>query len=272
MLANLYDFDPGADAAPRGEMREVDRWILDALGRLVERLTRAYEEFEFHQVYYRVHEFCAVELSQVYLDLLKDRLYTYPPKSAGRRSAQTALFVLATALAKVLTPILSHTTEEVWQHLGQWDGKEVTVQLAHWPDLGEWRGDALAGRWSDVILTYLEQADRAVEELRQRGVVKQPMEAELTLYCSEDTWQALVGALGPDDLAAGNGVSRVGYGGRIEEAPGDAYLAAGGEPVRIAGRRLDEPKCERCWRRQGSVGSDPDHPGLCARCVEYVSG
>jgi isoleucyl-tRNA synthetase len=271
MLANLYDFDADADAAPRAQMREVDRWILDELARLVERLTRAYEEFEFHQVYYRVHEFCAVELSQIYLDLLKDRLYTFPPKGPDRRSAQTALWVLAMTLAKGLTPILSHTTEEVWQHLPGWKGKETTVQLADWPDLAEWRDDELAGRWAMVVLPYLEQADRAVEELRQRGVVKQPMEAELVLYCRPELWAELEGALGSDELAAASSVSRVSFGGPEAMAPPDVYQADMAEALRIGGRRLDEPKCERCWRRQESVGQDASHPGLCARCVEYLT-
>ena len=272
MLANLYDFDPGADKVPREGMHEVDRWILDELARLVERLTAAYEEFEFHQVYYRVHEFCAVELSQVYLDLLKDRLYTYRPRSADRRSAQTALWELATTLAKVLTPVLSHTTEEVWQQLPGWEGKEPTVQFAGWPDLQGWRDEALSERWRGVILPYFEQADRAVEELRQRGIVKQPLEAELTVYCSGDRWQALSGALGLDDLAAGSGVSVVRYGGLAAEAPSGALAVAGAEPMAIAGNRLDGARCERCWRRQESVGQDANHPDLCARCVEYLSG
>jgi isoleucyl-tRNA synthetase len=200
LLANLYDFHPDADAAPRAAMREVDRWILDELAGLVERLTRAYQEFEFHQVYYRVHEFCAVELSQIYLDLLKDRLYTFPPKGPDRRSAQTALWVLAMTLAKALTPILSHTTEEVWQHLPGWGGKEVSVQLAAWPELTEWCDEVVGERWRRVVLPYLEQADRAVEELRQRGVVRQPLEAELVLYCRPELWAELEGALGRDEL------------------------------------------------------------------------
>ncbi len=271
MLANLYDFDPGRDQVPKREMREVDRWVLHELQRLLERLTRAYDEFEFHQVYYRVHEFCAVELSQIYLDLLKDRVYTYPPKSPDRRSAQTALWVLVTALAKVLAPILSHTTEEIWQHLPAWEGKERTVQLADWPDLAGWRDTALGERWEQFIVPYFEQADRAVEQLRQKGAIRQPMEAELTVYCTEDRWQMLLGALGADDLAAANGVSRVRRGGPPEAAPDDAWQADIGEAVRIAGKRLEEGKCERCWRRQPSVGENGDHPGLCARCVEYLT-
>ena len=134
MLANLYDFGPDTDLLPREQMLEVDRWILTRFSKLLERITQAYESFEFHQVYYRLHEFCAVDLSQVYLDLSKDRLYTYPPNSQARRSAQTALYVMAANLAKVLTPILSHTTEEVWKHLPEWDG-----QGSHDPD------DGLAG-------------------------------------------------------------------------------------------------------------------------------
>ncbi len=271
MLANLYDFEPASDSMPREQMREVDRWIVDELARLTERLTAAYEEFEFHQVYYRVHEFCAVELSQIYLDLLKDRLYTYPPKGADRRSAQTALFVLATTLAKVLTPILSHTTEEVWQYLPSWEAKEVTVQLAAWPELGAWRDDALFERWRGAVLSYLEDADRAVEELRKQAVVKQPMEAELVLYCARDRWDTLLAALGSDELAAASGVSQVSYGGAAEDAPSDAFTGSGSDSIRIAGRRLDAPKCERCWRRQESVGRDSSRPGLCERCVEYLS-
>jgi isoleucyl-tRNA synthetase len=271
MLANLFDFDPDGEAVPRAEMREVDRWALHRMAGLLGRLTAAYEQFELHQVYHRVHEFCAVELSQIYLDLLKDRLYTYPPKSVDRRSAQTALWVLATSLAKVLTPILSHTAEEVWQHLPPWEGKEESIQLAAWPDLSEWRDEGLGERWRQGMVPYLEQADRAVEQLRQQKVAKQPMEAGLTLYCREERWQALVEALGPDELAAASGVSQVAYGGPVEEAPPDCYEADGEEPMRIAARRLEDGKCERCWRRQPSVGKQERHPGLCARCVEYLT-
>jgi isoleucyl-tRNA synthetase len=271
MLSNLFDFEPDREAVPRAQMREVDRWALDRTARLLERLTGAYEQFEFHQVYHRVHEFCAVDLSQIYLDLLKDRLYTYPPKSQDRRSAQTALWVMARSLAVVLTPILSHTCEEVWQHLPRWEGQEKSVQLADWPDLSEWRDEELGERWRQEVVPYFEQADRAVEQLRQRKVARQPMEAELTLYCSDEMWQTLVDALGLDELAAASGVSQVTHGGPVEAAPEDAYGADGDGPMRIAGRRLEDGKCERCWRRQPSVGTDESHPGLCARCVEYLT-
>ena len=271
MLANLYDFEPGRERLKREEMQEVDRWILHRLSRLLERLTGAYESFEFHQVYYRVHEFCAVELSQIYLDLLKDRLYTFPPSSRERRSAQTALWVLATTLAKMLTPILSHTTEEVWQHLPDWEGKQGTIQMSEWPEAAGWREDALGERWERDVVPYFEAGDFAVEQLRQQGIVRQPLQAELTLYCPEERWRGLVTALGEDDLAAANGVSRVSYGGPAAEAPPDAYTAQGEQELRIAGRASEALKCERCWRRQRSVGEDSGHPRLCARCVEYVT-
>ena len=271
MLANLYDFDPGRDALPPESMREVDRWILHGLVGLVERCRQAYEHFEFHQVYYRVHEFCAVDLSQIYLDLLKDRLYTYASASSGRRSAQTALWVLASTLAKALAPILSHTMEEVWQHLPDWEGKEQTIQVSDWPDVSRWRDDVLGERWERTVVPYFAQADLAVEDLRQRKVVNQPLEAELALYCPRELWETLVGALGEDDLAAASGVSLVIHAGRPEQAPESAYDTDGAEPLKIAGRRSPAAKCERCWRHQASVGGREDHPGLCARCVEYLT-
>ncbi len=270
MLANLYDFDPAADLLSAQEMREVDRWILHRLSRLVDRLTRSYDEFEFHQVYYRMHEFCAVDLSQVYLDLLKDRLYTYPPKSPARRSAQTALWVLATTLAKMLSPILSHTAEEVWQHLPEWPDKELTIQMADWPDVEAWRDDDLGRRWEEQIEPYFPVADLAVERLRQEGVVKDRVEAELVVYASRERWDVLVAALGEDDLAAANGVSRVTYGGDLPQAPAEA-VGSEESPFRISGRRAGGRKCLRCWRWQETVGESPDHPDLCGRCVEYLS-
>jgi len=268
MLANLYDFHPDTDLLPREQLLEVDRWILTRFSRLLERITQAYESFEFHQVYYRSHEFCAVDLSQVYLDLSKDRLYTYPPNSQARRSAQTALFVMATQLAVALTPILSHTTEEVWKYLPEWAGKELTVQIASWPDPGQWWDEELSARWEGDVFPYFALADRAGEELRRRGVVKQPLEAELVLYCAPERWQTLVGALGEDDLAAANGVSRVRYGGPREAAPAGATET---EDMSIAGRLLEVPKCARCWRRVDTVGTEAAHPALCGRCVGFIT-
>lgn len=272
MLANLHDFRPDSQALTPSHMLEVDRWILHRLSQLQERLTRAYDEFEFHQVYYRVHDFCAVDLSQVYLDLLKDRLYTYPPDSQGRRSAQTALWGLATTLAKVLTPILSHTTEEVWQHLPAWPGKEQTVQMSSWPDAEAWRDDELASRWEGQVVPYFAAADLVVERLRQGRIVRRPMEAELLVYCDEERWRTLLSALGQDDLAAAGGVSAVVHGGPLAAAPAEAVEADLGEPVRIWGRRSAARKCVRCWRHQDSVGRATEHPDLCGRCVEYVTG
>jgi len=271
-LANLYDFQPQSHALAPDRMRQVDCWILHRLSRLVDRLTRAYDEFEFHQVYHRVHEFCAVDLSQVYLDLLKDRLYTYPPDSPARRSAQTALWVLATTLAKVLTPILSHTAEEVWQHLPAWSGKEQTAQMCAWPEAEVWRDDGLAACWEGVIVPYFAAADLAVERLRQRQVVRQPMEAELVVYGAPERWQSLLSALGEDDLAAANGVSAVTYGGEADRAPEEAVKAEIAGPMRIWGARSRARKCVRCWRHQQGVGASVEHPDLCGRCVEYVTG
>jgi isoleucyl-tRNA synthetase len=174
--------------------------------------------------------------------------------------------MLSTALAQVLAPILSHTMEEVWQHLPEWSGKERTIQLCDWPDVSEWHDGALGERWEGKIVPYFEQADLALEGLRQSGEIRQPLEAELVLSGPEERWELLQEALGGDELAAASGVSRVSYAG-----PSKSTGPQDEDGLAISGRRLEAPKCERCWRRQESVGTDEGHPELCARCVEYLT-
>ena len=132
LLGNLYDFDYIKDKVSYEKLLEIDRWALLKLAQLVKRVTQAYDEYEFHVVYHAVHNFCAVDMSAFYLDVVKDRLYTTKPDSLERRSAQTVIYEICTALVKILTPILAFTTEEVWAHLPQQD-KELSVQLAGWP-------------------------------------------------------------------------------------------------------------------------------------------
>ncbi len=258
MMANLYDFHPDTDLLLADQMLEVDRWILTRFSRLLERITQAYESYEFHQVYYRSHEFCAVDLSQIYLDLSKDRLYTYPPQSKARRSAQTALYVMTTQLAVALTPILSHTAEEVWQHLPAWAGKPQTIQLAEWPESARWWEEGLSARWEEGVVPYFALADRAVEDLRQRGVVKQPLEAELVVYGAPERWQALLQALGEDDLR-----------GRQRGVEGCLWGAAGLRPRRGRRGRGSEDRRLRAGRSEmrpllaarGDGGIGPGTPG-----------
>jgi isoleucyl-tRNA synthetase len=252
MLGNLYDFDPAADAPAPADLAEVDRWALHRLGELTERVTRAYEDFEFHRVYHAVNDFCAVDMSAFYLDMLKDRLYTTAAGSRGRRSAQAALYALAGGLARLLAPILSHTAEEIWQHLP--GAHEDSVQFAPWP-AADGCDPELGRRWEE-ILRVREQVNRALERARTTGVVDQPLHAAVTVHAPQPQAR-LLRELG-DELA------RVLIVSQAEVRP--AAEAA----VEVAA--APGSKCARCWLVQTTVGEQAGHPSLCARCAGVITG
>jgi len=268
LLGNLYDFDPAADAVPREEMLEADRWAMHRLQALIERVSAAYEEFEFHRVYHAVNNFCAVDLSAFYLDVLKDRLYTSGAKSAARRSAQTALYHLAEVMARLLAPILTHTAEEIWQHLP--GAHAESVQLADWPQVEPaWQDAQLAARW-DRLLLVRDEVAKAIEIARTHKVITQSLAGQVTLWAEGEDRRLLM-ETGPD-LAAILIVSQ-------------ANLAAAGEPVPEGALRSSEIpglavyvqpaagiKCERCWIYSPTVGQDAEHRTLCARCVATLKG
>jgi isoleucyl-tRNA synthetase len=266
LLMNLHDFDPRRDALPKDQMSEVDRWALHRLAGVAERVTEAYETFEFHRVYYTLHRFCAVDLSQFYLDLLKDRLYTFPARSKARRSAQTALHLLAVNLAKLLAPILTHTAEEVWRLLPGAD-RETTIQLAAWPDLKQWEEAALAGRW-EQFLRIRDEVLKALEEARQQRRIPQPLESSVTIYC-DDSWREQLAFLG-EELAPVLIVSQASL-RDLAEAPEGCFASQELEGIKVRVETAPGEKCVRCWLRLPTVGGDAAHPGLCHRCRQAIS-
>ena len=267
MLGNLYDFDPERDAPQPHEMLEVDRWALHRLQELTARITRAYEEFEFHRVYHAVNDFCAVDMSAFYLDMLKDRLYTTVAGGRARRSAQVALYRLAHGLARLLAPILSHTAEEIWQHLP--GAREDSVQLAPWPAPDErWRDDELGRRWED-ILRVREEVNQALERARTTGVVDQPLHAAVTIYAPAREAELLRG-LG-DELGRVLIVSRAEV-RPAQDAPPAAYAGQSVADLAVEVAPAPGRKCARCWLVQPGVGAQPRHPGLCARCAGVIEG
>ncbi len=166
LLGNLYDFEPGRDTVPVAHLLPIDRFILHRLQRFIERVRRAYEDYEFHVLYHGLHNFCAVDLSAFYLDVLKDRVYTAAPTSRLRRSAQTAMHEILVALVKLMAPVLSFTADEVWRYLPLRD-KPASVHLTEFPTLRpELLDEALAGEWDrllatrDVVLRGLEAAPK----------------------------------------------------------------------------------------------------------------
>jgi isoleucyl-tRNA synthetase len=258
MLSNLYDFDPAAHTVPYGELPEIDRWALHQLAELTDRCREGYEAYEFHRVYHAVHNFCAVEMSAFYLDVLKDRLYTFTAESPGRRAAQTVLFALAESLARLLAPVLSHTCEEVWRFLpAAGEERPASVQLAPFPEADPaWRDEALATRWSE-ILAVRDEVNRALEDAKQAGAVEKPLNARVTV-AAPGPLHARLSSMG-DQLANVFIVSQAEL--KMNGADGAVHVTV--EPA-------PGDRCDRCWLVLPTVGSDAEHPTLCHRCVPAV--
>jgi len=255
LLSNLYDFDPARDRVADEDLLELDRWAMHRLQVVVSQASKAYEVYEFHRVYQSVHNFCAVDLSAFYLNVLKDRLYASAPASKERRSAQTVLYALCSTLARLLAPILSHTAEEVWQFLpGE---KAESILLADFPTPEErYLDDSLADRW-ERIREVREQAYRVLEEARQTGRIGQPLEAQVALRCPPDLYEALKSYA--DQLSSVLIVSAA----TLEPSTD--------ERLEVEVRPAEGTKCERCWLVLPTVGQNPEHPQLCHRCVDVLA-
>jgi isoleucyl-tRNA synthetase len=264
LLGNLHDFDPKADGVEYSRLPEIDRFALHRLQGLVARLRRAYERFEFHAVYHGLHNFCVVDMSSFYLDVLKDRLYTSPARSEARRCAQTVLYEVLQGLVRVMAPVLSFTAEEVWGYLpGE---KEASVHLAALPEVREeFLDDALAERWNK-LLEVRSEVLKPLEAARKEKVIGHPLEAEVVIYPGEP----LVGLLAPYEaqLATLFIVSQAAL--STDEPPATAYRSELLPQLAVEVRKAAGAKCERCWMRLPSVGEAPEAPGLCARCRDAL--
>ncbi len=265
ILGNLNDFDPAADRVPREAMDELDRFALHQLQGLISRVRDAYDRFEFHRVYHALHNYCVVDLSAFYLDILKDRLYTKAAASPERRSAQTALHEILTSLLKLMAPILSFTADDAWWALPH--SSTESIHLEAFPEVDSaWIDPALEARWQK-ILALRTDVQRALEGARQAKVIGHPLDAEVTLDLPETLCDAFTGQ---EELLRSifivSGVSLVAV---------DSTQAVS-EGVEVPGLRIQvKPargeKCERCWVRTPTVGQFSDHPSLCHRCHPVVA-
>jgi isoleucyl-tRNA synthetase len=257
LLGNLYDFDPDRDRVPYPELHETDRWALHELQKLIARIREAYERFEFHTVYHSVQNFCAVEMSALYFDILKDRLYTFPSGSQGRKSAQTALYDILEALTHLMAPILSFTAEEVWKYIPHQKGEVESVHLTSFPEVkAEYLDESLNERW-EKIWEIRAIVTKALEEARKEKVIGLSLDAQVHLYLPEKVFSFL--ECYENDLKSIFIVSSV----TLHQAKEEEELRA--EVVRADGK-----KCERCWNYDVSVGSHTEHPVICRRCIEAI--
>lgn len=266
ILGNLNDFDPAKDRVSYENLLEIDRWALLRLEEVREKVTKAYEEYEFHLLYHTVHNFCAVDLSAFYLDVLKDRLYTSLPNSVERRAAQTVMYDILTSLVVMLTPVLSFTVEEVWQHMPKTTDLD-SVQLAQWPNAHpEYLDEQLKAKW-DTILNLRGEITKILELARRNKVIGHSLDAFVDIYADGEAFESLAAI--KDMLATILIVSKVNLIHGFDNMPNDVQKVENAA-LAVKVSSASGEKCERCWTYSNTVGEDSDHPTLCKRCSETV--
>ncbi|CAN5446354.1 isoleucine--tRNA ligase [soil metagenome] len=249
LLGNLSDFDPASQQAPREEFTLIDRWIMHRLQQVIADCRAAYEAYEFHKVYHALNHFCAVDLSSLYIDITKDRMYCDAVASPRRRTTQMAMHNIFTALCKLLAPILSFTAEEAWGYLG----KPGSVHLRQFPDV--------EAQWQDIA------AEQTVDELlKLRGVIGQANEAARQEKLIGNALEATVVLRGASEEIARISAQE------LEEffILSDLTVKSGGEPTATVAK-TPHAKCSRCWRHRASVGTNSEHPELDERCARVVA-
>ncbi len=265
LLGNLDDFDPKRDALDWHDLVAIDQWALSQAFGLQNDVVTAYRNYEFHDIYQKVHNFCVIELGGFYLDILKDRLYTTPAAGRPRRSAQTAIHHIAEAMVRWLAPILSFTAEEAWWFLPGERNESVFLNTWHIFPAGVERPSAID--WPAFVALKADVA-RELERLRVAGAIGAPLEAEVSIYATP-AQAARFASLG-DELRFLLITSQARV---IEiETPPSEGVRTHAEEVLMVVNPSTQPKCVRCWQLRADVGSDPRHPELCARCVVNVDG
>ena len=268
LLSNLQDFEYAKHAVDASDCLSLDRWIVGRACSLQAEIIQAFEAYQFHHVYQKIHHFCSIDLGGFYLDVIKDRQYTCQTEGLPRRSAQTALYHILEALVRWIAPILSFTAEEIWGYLPE--RVEASVFLARW-----YRGfEAFAIRQSSEdqawqsILEVRTAVNKCLEAARTEGIMGSALESIITLYASP-AWEALLGKLGDELRFVLISSGAVVY---TETVRPDHAVDTGLPGLWITIQASADPKCQRCWHRRPDVDKTPEYPGICGRCVENIAG
>lgn len=267
ILGNLDGFDPAADMVAYDQLCEFDRWALMKRNELVQKVINGYDNYEFHVVLHAIHNFCVVDMSNFYLDVIKDRLYCEDKASLLRRSAQTVMYEILDALVRMISPILCFTADEIWKAMPHREGDDPTnVALNTMPEVNPtWAfDDAATEKWNKLSALH-DDVNKAMEEPRKNKVIGKPLEAWVTVYAEGEIAEFLR-SIPADELAALCIVSKL----RVIEGAGEGMSGENLEGIKIAVERASGDKCERCWMYVDSIGQNSKHPTLCARCAEVV--
>ena len=259
IIGNLSDFTP-ADAVPYEELSDIDKWILNNAYVLSERVIGHYENFEFHQVYRRILNFCAVDLSSIYFDISKDILYVELKDSRKRRSTQTALYEIYQSLVRLIAPVLAFTAEEIWK----FNGNNGSVHLEEYYVMDKaMRNTAIEEKMGSLV-GVKQDVLKALEKLRKDKVIKSSLEADISLYIKQESIKKLIAEMG-DEAQRFFQVASIHI---VDEESGDmeSYDIAS-----ISAKKSDGEKCVRCWNYTRELGADQGHPELCPRCAAIVN-
>jgi isoleucyl-tRNA synthetase len=269
LLGNIADFDPERDMVPVKDMEEMDRFALDTLNRTIERCLKAYERYDFHVVFHTLHNYCTVDLSSLYLDILKDRLYCEKTDGPLRRSAQSALYHVQSALVRLMAPILVFTAEEVWSRFAGNEARDRSVHLTAFPepipDVG--LSEDQREKWI-TLLEIRQKVAKALEEARAEKLIGSSLEAKIVLEAPSAVLDLIAAIDEPHDFFIVSQLeTRVTDEKVNEEEPADK--AAG---VTVEVKRADGEKCPRCWKYYTELFPIEDYPDACSRCAGVVSG
>lgn len=271
LLSNLNDFDPEIHKVALDKMVSLDRWAVSRAYELQKQLQEAYDKYEFHKIYQKVHNFCAVDMGSFYLDVIKDRIYTMPTDSQARRSAQTAVFHIVEAMVRWFAPVLSFTAEEIWKHLpGE---RTESVFFTEWYDFPEIPKDEYGmdlAYWQRVI-EVRDVVNKELEALRTSGEIGANLQADVELYCGREIYDLLNRLEDELRFVFITSTAKLYVAGEPPKEAQHVTLSTSDE-IWIAVSASEHKKCERCWHYRDDVGSHAKHETLCGRCIENIDG
>jgi isoleucyl-tRNA synthetase len=269
MLGNLYDFAPDKDSVEYEALLELDKWAMHRGQKLLEKVLKAYRDYEFHILFHAIHNFCVVDMSNFYLDVIKDRLYTFKPESVERRAAQTVMYKLLLTLVRLIAPVLTFTAEEIWQYLpGDPSKREISVQLEEMPQVEEkYINEELDEKYRKVLEVRYEVA-RALEKARANKVIGHSLDARVDLYTEGQLYDFLKSL--EEELPYLLIVSQVKIHRPDEEAPDGALEGEDLKEIKVTVAQAEGIKCQRCWNYSVTTGQSEEYPDICSRCLENI--
>ena len=261
ILGNINDFDPNTDMVDEAELEEMDKWALSSLNSLIRSVRASYDKYEYHTIFHAVHNFCVIDMSNFYLDVLKDRLYVEKADSKTRRAAQTTIYKILDTLCLLITPILAFTADEIWKAMPHDASRNPESPLLN--DIPAVKGveDAFVSKW-DKIHEIRNDVNKALEEARNAKVIGKSLEAKVILFATGENLDFL--KANADVLPAACIVSQV------EIREGEGAFKGDLEDLSITVEKAEGEKCARCWSYSTSVGTNAAHPEICARCAKIL--